>query len=107
VRQHHGTNRRLPAPFLENSELLNRGGGQRPGTNTPFLLPRPLYRGGRIPLRRLRATLLLVTMMLGVLAFSGVALAKDITGTNGRDNLKGTNKADTLRALGGPRLCPW
>jgi Ca2+-binding RTX toxin-like protein len=53
-------------------------------------------------MRSLRATLLLATMVLGVLTFGAVALAKDITGTNGRDDLRGSNKADTIRALGGP-----
>ena len=41
--------------------------------------------------------LLLVSLILAMmLLVSGVALAKNITGTNGNDNLRGTNKADKI-----------
>ena len=48
-----------------------------------------------------RSTLLLATMVLGVLMFSGVALAATITGTAGPDNLTGTEEPDTIYAYGG------
>ena len=48
-----------------------------------------------------RAVLILATMMLGVMMLSGVVLAKNITGTNGGNELKGTNRADKIRGLGG------
>ena len=37
---------------------------------------------------RLRALLIVATMVLGVVLLSGVALAKNITGTFGQDNLR-------------------
>jgi len=55
---------------------------------------------GVSPLVR-RAVLILATMMLGVVMLSGVVLAKNVTGTNGVNELKGTNKADKIRGLGG------
>jgi hypothetical protein len=60
---------------------------------------------------RRRALLIVATMVLGVVLLSGVALAKNITGTFGQDNLRGTNQldriyglgaADTISGLGGP-----
>ncbi len=45
-------------------------------------------------MQRRRALLLLASMMLGVLTLGGVALAKEITGTSGSDDLEGTNRAD-------------
>ena len=48
-------------------------------------------------LMRLWATLILATMMLGVIMLSGVALAQNnIMGTDGDDVLKGTDRADNL-----------
>ena len=41
-----------------------------------------------------RALLILASMMLGVLMLGGVALAKEITGTSGSDDLEGTMRAD-------------
>jgi hypothetical protein len=55
---------------------------------------------GVSPLMR-RAVLILATMMLGVMMLSGVVLAKNVTGTNGGNELKGTNRADKIRGLGG------
>jgi Ca2+-binding RTX toxin-like protein len=55
---------------------------------------------GVIPLMR-RAVLILATMMLGVMMLSGMVLAKNITGTNGLNELNGTNRADKIRGLGG------
>ena len=48
-----------------------------------------------------RAVLILATMMLGVVMLSGVVLAKNVTGTNGGNELNGTKKADKIRGLGG------
>jgi Ca2+-binding RTX toxin-like protein len=48
-----------------------------------------------------RAILILATMSLGVLMLSGVALARDITGTFGDDLRIGTNQADRIYGLGG------
>jgi hypothetical protein len=49
-----------------------------------------------------RSTLLLATTVLGVLMFSGVALAAAITGTVGPDVLHGDPfEADTIYAYGG------
>jgi hypothetical protein len=45
---------------------------------------------------RRRALLILASMMLGVLMLGGVALAKEITGTGGSDDLEGTNRADKI-----------
>ena len=61
-----------------------------------------------------RAVLILVTMALGVVALSGVALAVNKVGTFRPDTLIGTNQADriyglgakdTLRGLGGNDDC--
>jgi Ca2+-binding RTX toxin-like protein len=41
-----------------------------------------------------------IALMVGVAV--GVALAENITGTNGPDNLIGTPEPDTIRGLGGP-----
>ena len=41
---------------------------------------------------RRRALFILASMMLGVLLLGGVALAKEITGTSGSDDLEGTNR---------------
>jgi hypothetical protein len=49
---------------------------------------------------RLRALLIVATMVLGVVLLSGVALAKNITGTFGQDNLRGTNQLDRIYGLG-------
>ena len=46
------------------------------------------------PFMRRRALLILASMMLGVLLLGGVALAKEITGTSGSDDLEGTSRAD-------------
>jgi hypothetical protein len=51
---------------------------------------------------RLRALLMVATMLLGVLVLSGVALAKNITGTNGPDRLIGIPNKDQIYGLGGP-----
>ena len=51
---------------------------------------------------RLRALLIVATMLLGVVMLSGVALAKNITGTNGPDRLIGTPNKDQIYGLGGP-----
>jgi Ca2+-binding RTX toxin-like protein len=51
---------------------------------------------------RRRALLILASMMLGVLTLGGVALAKEITGTSGSDDLEGTNRADKIWGLQGP-----
>jgi Ca2+-binding RTX toxin-like protein len=51
---------------------------------------------------RRRALLILASMMLGVLILGGVALAKEITGTGGSDDLEGTNRADKIWGLKGP-----
>ena len=59
---------------------------------------------------RLRALLIVATMLLGVLLLSGVALAVTKTctttnpcvGTNGPDKLTGTDGANQIRGLGGP-----
>jgi Ca2+-binding RTX toxin-like protein len=40
--------------------------------------------------------------MLGVLMLGGVALAKEITGTSGSDDLEGTNRAHKIWGLQGP-----
>jgi len=58
-------------------------------------------RGGRL-FMRLRALLIVATMLLGVVVLSGVALAKNITGTNGPDRLIGTPNKDQIYGLGGP-----
>jgi RTX calcium-binding nonapeptide repeat (4 copies) len=58
-------------------------------------------RGGRL-FMRLRALLIVATMLLGVVVLSGVALAKNITGTNGPDRLIGTPSKDQIYGLGGP-----
>src|SRR5918995_2026285 len=57
---------------------------------------------------RLRALLIMVTMLLGVLVLSGVALAVTKTctinpcvGTNGPDRLTGTNAKNEIRGLAG------
>ncbi len=51
---------------------------------------------------RRRSLLILASMMLGVLMLGGVALAKEITGTSGSDDLEGTNRADKIWGLQGP-----
>jgi Ca2+-binding RTX toxin-like protein len=59
---------------------------------------------------RLRALLIVATMLLGVLVLSGIALAVTKTcttnnpcaGTNGPDKLTGTDSANQIRGLGGP-----
>ena len=51
---------------------------------------------------RRRALLILACMMVGVLMLSGVALAKEITGTGGSDDLEGTNRGDKIWGLKGP-----
>ena len=51
---------------------------------------------------RRRALLILASMMLGVLILGGVALAKEITGTGGSDDLEGTNRGDKIWGLKGP-----
>ncbi len=51
---------------------------------------------------RRRALLILATIMLGVLTLGGVALAKEITGTSGPDDLEGTNRSDKIWGLQGP-----
>jgi hypothetical protein len=51
---------------------------------------------------RRRALLILASMMLGVLMLGGVALAKEITGTRGSDDLEGTSRADKIWGLKGP-----
>jgi hypothetical protein len=43
-----------------------------------------------------RAVLILATMSLGVLVLSGVALADNIAGTFGADNLTGTAELDRI-----------
>ncbi len=48
-----------------------------------------------------RALLILASVMLGVVLLGGVALAKEITGTNGPDDLEGTNRADKIWGLDG------
>jgi Ca2+-binding RTX toxin-like protein len=48
-----------------------------------------------------RTILLLATMALMLLVASGVALAVNKIGTDGRDTLRGTNGADNLVGLGG------
>jgi Ca2+-binding RTX toxin-like protein len=48
-----------------------------------------------------RALLILASVMLGVMLLGGVALAKEITGTNGPDDLEGTNRADKVWGLDG------
>ena len=61
-----------------------------------------------------RLVLLGGALLVGVIVLSGVALAKDIRGTFGQDNLLGTNQmdriyglgaADTLSGLGGNDDC--
>jgi Ca2+-binding RTX toxin-like protein len=47
------------------------------------------------------ALLLLMTMVLGMMIFSGVALAKNIRGSFGPDKLIGTAKVDEIYGLGG------
>ena len=47
------------------------------------------------------ALLILATIMLGVMMFSGVALAKNIMGPFGPDRLIGTAKVDEIYGLGG------
>jgi Ca2+-binding RTX toxin-like protein len=47
-----------------------------------------------------RALLILATMSLGVLMLSGVALAENIRGTFGPDDLEGTDQADRIYGLG-------
>jgi Ca2+-binding RTX toxin-like protein len=51
---------------------------------------------------RRRALLILASMMVGVLMLGGVALAKEITGTGGSDDLEGTKRADKIWGLKGP-----
>ena len=51
---------------------------------------------------RRRALLFLASMMLGVLMLGGVALAKEVTGTGGSDDLEGTHRADKIWGLKGP-----
>jgi hypothetical protein len=46
-----------------------------------------------------RALLILASMMLGVLMLGGVALAKEVTGTSGSDDLEGTTRADKIWGL--------
>ena len=46
-----------------------------------------------------RALLILASMMLGVLMLGGVALAKEVTGTTGSDDLEGTTRADKIWGL--------
>ena len=48
-----------------------------------------------------RVVLILAVMLLGVMMFSGVALARDITGTNGPDTLIGTINPDEIFGLRG------
>ena len=48
-----------------------------------------------------RTILLVATMALTLLVASGVALAITKIGTDGHDNLKGTNGSDTLVGMGG------
>jgi hypothetical protein len=43
---------------------------------------------------RRRALLILASMMLGVLMLGGVALAREVTGTGGSEDLEGTHRAD-------------
>jgi hypothetical protein len=42
---------------------------------------------------RRRALFILASRMLGVLLLGGVALAKEIAGTSGSEDLEGTNRA--------------
>src|SRR5918993_233585 len=58
------------------------------------------YRIG--PFMRRRALLILASMMLGVLMLGGVALAKEITGASGSDDLEGTSRANKIWGLQGP-----
>jgi hypothetical protein len=51
--------------------------------------------------RRALFILASMSMMLGVLLLGGVALAKEITGTSGSDDLEGTNWADKIWGLRG------
>jgi Ca2+-binding RTX toxin-like protein len=48
-----------------------------------------------------KVTLLLAAMMVALTAFSGVALAKAFTGTNGNDKIVGTNSGDSISGGGG------
>jgi Ca2+-binding RTX toxin-like protein len=50
---------------------------------------------------RRRALLIMASMGLAVLLLGGVALAKEVTGTSGADDLVGTDKDDVMRASGG------
>src|SRR5215211_6352886 len=50
---------------------------------------------------RRRALLIMATMGLAVLLLGGVALAKEVTGTSGADDLVGTDKDDVIHASGG------
>jgi Ca2+-binding RTX toxin-like protein len=50
---------------------------------------------------RRRALLILASMLLGVMMLGGVALAKEITGASGSDDLEGTNRADKIWGLDG------
>jgi Ca2+-binding RTX toxin-like protein len=52
-------------------------------------------------LMRRRALLILATMGLGLLLLGGVALADTIDGTEGPDDLIGTDKNDVIHASGG------
>ena len=47
-----------------------------------------------------RVVLLGGALLVGVLLVGGVALAKDIRGTFGKDNLEGTNQLDRIYGLG-------
>jgi len=44
---------------------------------------------------------LLIALMLAMLAVGGVALAAQLRGTNGPDDIKGTGNNDTIRGLAG------
>src|SRR5215213_8042610 len=60
-------------------------------------MPAPL-KGVLLMLRRM--VLLCGALLVGVIVLSGVALAKDIRGTFGPDDLTGTNQLDRIYGLG-------
>jgi Ca2+-binding RTX toxin-like protein len=60
--------------------------------------PAPLVKGVLLMLRRM--VLLCGALLVGVLLLSGVALAENIRGTFGPDDLEGTNQMDRIYGLG-------
>jgi Ca2+-binding RTX toxin-like protein len=73
--------------------LLANWGGQCPLLACPII--------GKGVLLMLRMVVLLGgALLVGVILLGGVALAKDIRGTFGKDNLEGTNQLDRIYGLG-------